>query len=102
MDVSAISAATARVPPATAPAEAIPTDQAAENREVVRAVRALNGTEMFGDENELTFQRDPTTHRMVVRVVNRVTRELVSQIPAEYVLRLAEDLPKNDQPKDQT
>ncbi len=97
MDVSAVSAGSiARIPPATAPAEAIPTDQAAENREVVRAVKALNGTEMFGDENELTFQRDPTTHRMVVRVINRNTREVVSQIPAEYVLRLAEDLPKNE------
>jgi uncharacterized FlaG/YvyC family protein len=97
MDVSAVGAGSiARNPPATAPAEVIPTDQAAENREVVRAVKALNGTEMFGDENELTFQRDAATHRMVVRVVNRRTREVVSQIPAEYVLRLAEDLPKNE------
>jgi uncharacterized FlaG/YvyC family protein len=96
MDVSAVSTSTmARVSAATAPAEVIPADQAAENREIVRAVKALNGTEMFGNENELTFQRDSVTHRMVVRVVNRTTREVVSQIPPEYVLRLAEDLPKN-------
>ncbi len=96
MDVSGVSAGgMARIPPATTPAEAIPTDQAAQNREIVRAVKALNGTEMFGDENQLTFQRDPTTHRMVVQVINRTTREVVSQIPAEYVLRLAQDLPKN-------
>ena len=73
----------------TAPA---PVDHAAENREVVRAVKALNGTEMFGQENQLMFRRDPETHRMVIRVVNRKTEEVVSQIPAEYVLRLAEDL----------
>jgi uncharacterized FlaG/YvyC family protein len=96
MDVSAVNAAKARIPPATAPAEAIPTDQTAENREIVRAVKALNGTEMFGDENELTYQRDPTTHRMVVRVINRTTQEVVSQIPPEYLLRLAEDLPKSE------
>jgi uncharacterized FlaG/YvyC family protein len=29
---------------------------------------------------------------MVVRIVNRNTKEVVSQIPPEYVLRLAEDL----------
>ena len=67
-------------------------DQAAENREIVRAVKALNGTEMFGQENQLTFRRDPETQRMVIRVVNRQTEEVVTQIPAEYVLRLAADL----------
>jgi uncharacterized FlaG/YvyC family protein len=66
-------------------------DKAAENREVVRAVKALNSTEMFG-ENELEFQRDPQTQRMLARVVNRQTKEVVSQIPPEYVLRLAETL----------
>jgi flagellar protein FlaG len=79
---------------AVMPAPAVntaPIDKAAENREVVQAVKALNNTEMFGD-NELDFQRDPQTHRMVVRVMNRKTKEVVSQVPPEYVLRLAEDL----------
>jgi uncharacterized FlaG/YvyC family protein len=80
------------VQPVTAPVETVPADQAAENRDVVRAVKALNASEMFGGENELTFQRDPATQRMIVRIVNRNTKEVVSQIPAEYVLRLAEDL----------
>src|SRR3954451_5268209 len=78
--------------PQTAPVATLPLDQATENREVVRAVKALNGTEMFGEENQLTFRRDPQSQRMVIRVVNRVTEEVVSQIPAEYLLRLAEDL----------
>ena len=80
------------LPAVAAPAEAIRVDQSTENREVVRAVKALNGTEMFGQENQLQFQRDPDTRRMVVRVVNRKTNEVISQIPPEYVLRLAEDL----------
>jgi uncharacterized FlaG/YvyC family protein len=79
-------------PPATAPAGSIPSDQAAQNREVVRAVKALNAAEMFGDENQLTFRRDPETQRMVVQVINRKSGETVSQIPPEYVLRLAQDL----------
>ena len=74
-----------------APVATIPVE-ATENREIVRAVKALNGTEMFGQENQLMFRRDPETRRMVIRVVNRETEEVVSQIPAEYVLRLAQDL----------
>ena len=81
--------------PLVAPAAAVPVDRANENREVVRAVKALNGTEMFGEENQLQFRRDPETQRMVIRVVNRKTEEVISQIPPEYVLRLAEDLKMN-------
>jgi uncharacterized FlaG/YvyC family protein len=73
----------------------IPVEKAAENREVVQAVKALNATEMFGQDNQLMFQRDPQSQRMVVRVVNRKTNEVVSQIPAEYILRLAADLKKS-------
>jgi uncharacterized FlaG/YvyC family protein len=89
MEITAVSHS---VQPVAAPVETARPDQAAENRDVVRAVKALNGSEMFGEENELTFQRDPATQRMVVRIVNRTTNEVVTQIPPEYVLRLAEDL----------
>jgi uncharacterized FlaG/YvyC family protein len=80
------------------PAAPATVDHAAENRAVVRAVKALNGTEMFGQDNQLTFRKDPETQRMVIRVVNRKTEEVVTQIPAEYVLRLAEDLKKSAAP----
>jgi len=90
MDITA-SNQSSQVPSAAAPAPTIPADQAAENRDVVQAVKALNGTEMFGHDNILTFQRDRQTHRMVIRVVNKTTEEVVSQIPPEYVLRLAAD-----------
>ena len=80
------------------PAAPAPVDHAAENREVVRAVKALNGTEMFGEDNQLTFRKDPETQRMVIRVVNRKTEEVVTQIPPEYVLRLAEDLKQKSAP----
>jgi uncharacterized FlaG/YvyC family protein len=77
-----------------APAPVAPVDKTAEHRQIVQAVKAVNGTEMFGPENELCFQKDPTTKRMVVKVVNRQTREVLSQVPAEYVLRMAEDIRK--------
>ena len=89
MDVNALSRITQALPAA---ATAIPPDKAAENRQVVQAVKALNQTEMFGEDNGLEFQKDPDTQRMVVKIVNRKTNDVISQIPPEYILRLAEDL----------
>ena len=89
-----INGAGRAVPPSHAPAPVAPLDAAAEARDIVQAVKALNGTEMFGPENELRFQKDPQTQRMVVRLVNRKTEEVVTQAPAEYVLRLAQDQKK--------
>ena len=89
MDITAINRAA--TPGLHAPAPDIPVDRTAENREVIQAVKALNGAEMFGPENELRYQKDPQTHRIVLRVVNRQTSEIISQVPPEYVLRLVED-----------
>lgn len=89
MDITAVNR---NLPVVPAPADAVPVEKSAENRDVVQAVKAVNGAELLGEDNELTFQRDPDTRRMVIRVVNRKTREVVSQVPAEYVLRLAADL----------
>ena len=88
MDLTAIGSAAG----AHAPAPTATVDKTAEKREVVQAVKAVNGTEMFGADNELRFQKDPETNRFVVRVINKKTREVLSQVPEEYVLRLAEDL----------
>jgi uncharacterized FlaG/YvyC family protein len=78
--------------PPVAQSAPVPQDEAAANREVVRAIQALNGAEMFAEDNQLHFQRDPASKRLVVRVVNRKSGEVVSQIPPEYVVCLAGDL----------
>jgi uncharacterized FlaG/YvyC family protein len=88
MDITAIN----RGEGIHAPVPAVTLDKVAEKREVVQAVKAVNGAEMFGPENELLFQRDRETKRFVLRVLNRKTREVISQVPEEYVLRLAQDL----------
>ena len=89
MDITAVNR---NVQPLAAVAPLAPVEQPAETRDVIQAVKALNATEMFGQDNELVFQMDRQTRRMVVQIVNRNTREVVSQIPPEYVLRLNEDL----------
>ena len=86
MDITAISRS---LEAPHAPAPAIPLDKAAENRDVVQAVKAVNGTGMFGQDSELIFQRDPLTQRMAVQLIDRKTKEVLSRIPKEYVMRLA-------------
>jgi flagellar protein FlaG len=63
----------------------------AENREVIKAVKAINAAGIMGDENELMFSLDRDTHRVVVKIVDTNTNEVVRQVPAEVVLRMAED-----------
>jgi uncharacterized FlaG/YvyC family protein len=77
-------------------AREVPPQQAATNRSIVQAVKAVNTTDMFGEGNHLAFQRDPETQRMVIQVINSQTHEVVLQIPPEYVLALAEDLKQQE------
>ena len=67
-------------------------EHSAESRDLMQAVKALNAAQSFGDQNEITFALDRNTRQAVIRIVDRQTQETVSQIPPEYVLRLAEDL----------
>jgi len=69
-----------------------PDGEAATTSSIVPAVRALNKAQLFGDNRELSFTRDRTTHKMVIRIVERQTGEVVEQIPPEAVLRMMEDL----------
>ena len=63
-----------------------------EKKELIEAVRAVNKAELFGQENEVTFVLDRRSQKMLVRIVNKETRELVRQIPSEYLQCLASDL----------
>jgi flagellar protein FlaG len=93
MDVNSMSRIEQASPAAATP---IPAESSAQNRQVVQAVKALNKSEMFGENNDLEFQKDPDSKRMVVKVVNRATGEVVSQIPPEYVLRLSQNVKQKD------
>lgn len=70
----------------------IPPEQAAANRDLMQAVKALNAAVAFGNQNEITFQVDRASRLPVIRIIDRNTKEVVNQIPPEYVLRMAEDL----------
>jgi uncharacterized FlaG/YvyC family protein len=65
--------------------------EAAQRRQLLQAAKSVNESGVLGD-NQLVFVLDRQTHRAVIRLVDRTTHQVVSQIPPEYVLRLAQDL----------
>lgn len=66
--------------------------QTIQNSELVQAVRAVNASELFGDQSELTFVIDRRTQTALVRIVDKESGEVVRQFPPEYLLRLSEEL----------
>jgi hypothetical protein len=60
----------------------------------VAAVRALNRSELLGEDRQLLFARDGETQKFVVKIVSRKTGEVLEQIPPESVLKIMEDLRK--------
>ncbi len=64
----------------------------AEQRTLIQAVKAVNAAQAFGEDNEVTYSVDRAARLVVAKVVNKSTGEVVDQIPAEYVLRLAEKI----------
>ena len=59
---------------------------------VVAAVRALNKSEMLGSDRQLQFTRDSETQKMVIRVMDKKTGDVLDQIPPEDVLRILANL----------
>lgn len=75
----------------TAAAVSVSPEEAAQRRQLVQAAKSVNSSGVLG-ENQLVFSVDRSTHRMVMKVENRDTHEVVLQVPPEYVIRLAQDL----------
>lgn len=71
--------------------QALPTELPSDQRDLIRAVKAIARIDLFGENSELTFVFDRDTRKVLVRVVDRSTREVVMQIPAEYALELAKE-----------
>lgn len=76
-------------------APAAPVERPPERIEVIEAVKAINRAEYFSNDQELTFVFD-RNHRAVLRIVDRKTGEVVRQVPAEHVLRVARQINRDE------
>jgi flagellar protein FlaG len=77
---------------AIAPVSPLTPEQRAEQAKLIHAVEAVNQAKLFGQSSELTFSIDRHSRKPVMKIVDRETKEVIRQIPPDYVLRLAEDL----------
>jgi len=74
--------------PQTSP---VPPAEAAQRRQLMRAAKTVNESGFIG-KNQIVFSVDRATHRPVIRIEDREAHEVVLQLPAEYLLRMAEDI----------
>ena len=89
MDITSLQLAAATASTPVSPQ--VSTQEAAERRQLLQAAKSVNESGVLG-QNQLQFIMDRVTHRAVIRVVDRTTHQVISQLPPEYVLRLAQDL----------
>jgi uncharacterized FlaG/YvyC family protein len=59
---------------------------------LIRSVKSIDASALFGEGRELAFALDRDTKRPVVRVLDQQTGEVLWQTPPEYILRLAQTL----------
>ena len=64
----------------------------AERRMLSGAVAAIDNSGALGPQRELSFFVDPASRRLVVQIVDAQNREVVSQIPSDYVSAIASQL----------
>jgi uncharacterized FlaG/YvyC family protein len=64
-------------------------------RSVAQAVSQLNESGYAGEGREVLFSVDRSTRLPVVKVVDTNTKEVISQWPPEYAIRLAESQAAN-------
>lgn len=81
-----------KIPPVALSGTAIPAEARAEQQQLIQAVKAVNSTELFGQNTELTFVLDRKTRRPLLRLVDTRTNEVIRQVPPEYVVRMAQEL----------
>ncbi|MBI1354004.1 MAG: hypothetical protein GC160_06635 [Acidobacteria bacterium] len=67
-------------------------EKAGRNREIAEAVRKINEGGGLGANSELQFSVDEGTGQPLIRVVDRITEEVITQFPPESTLRTAEVL----------
>ena len=60
-------------------------------REIIAAIRGLNGSELLGDQRELR-QRRHRDGRLAIELVDRETGEILGEIPPREILQMAGEL----------
>jgi len=79
------------VPPVALSGSVVPPETRTEQVQLIKAVKAVNSAEIFGQNTEVTLILDRKTRRPLLQLVDVRTKEVIRQVPAEYLLRLAQE-----------
>jgi len=90
MEISSVSPTVAK-PVDTAALTVRSAESRAQTRELIQAVRQANESQIAGQNSELVVSVDRRTGRLLVRIVDKESREVIQQIPAEHVLRMVRE-----------
>ena len=87
MNISPVDGATTLAPSSL---DGSSPEQAASTRQIAAALRLIDGSSTLPDGQEFSLSFDPATKVAVVRIIETATREIVAQVPTEYILRVAD------------
>ena len=73
---------------------AVAAQNRARTQAVAAAVRTINESGIVGPDRQVTFSTDAATRELVVRVVDKQSKEGLGQGPAEYARKLAREYRK--------
>jgi len=62
------------------------------NTDIVPPVHSSNQTELAADHRELSFAVDPESDRVILRVIDEKTKDVVFQDPSDRILELAREM----------
>ena len=77
---------------AVAPVSPISPQEREVQQKLIRAVESVNSSHLFGQSTELTFSYDRHSRKTILQIIDRETKEVIRQLPPEYLLRLAQEL----------
>ena len=69
-------------------------DKRASSEDIAQAVKAIN-QQVQALHRELQFSVDDKSGRVIIKIVDTQTKQVIRQIPAEDVVELARDLPQD-------
>ena len=76
---------------AAVPVPLSPKDRIQQDK-LIKAVHVVNQSKLAGQNREMTYSVDPTSHRLIIKLVDTATQEVIRQVPSEELLRFAEEL----------
>jgi uncharacterized FlaG/YvyC family protein len=73
---------------------AVAAESRARTQAVAAAVRTINESGIVGPDRQVTFSTDAASRELVVRVVDKQSKDVLVQWPSEYALNLAQEYRK--------